>query len=254
MVEGDEKPEPKPKWPVSRYWLIGAGVLVLILFIVVLSLGQDRGNRALSLTGFLLSWPVMIVLLVAFLATKFHAEIAEFIHDHDLDLETKRATLRMKLNRQEPGLELQKEDIPALTEAPTEAPPQTEDSTTFTKDDMNAVLTSAVRWYEQAETWFYRYLDIFLVPLTKGVLQWFVGRDGPTTRQQFEATWMYLVPDPEQRETMLEVLLGNGLIQDHGGLISATEGGVKYFHHLAAMGALPMAPGAPHVGPSRPDV
>lgn len=245
VADQEDKPGPKPgpksKWPIGRYWLIGAAVVVSLLFIVVLWLGPERGNRALSLTRALLNWPVIAGLLVAFLSTKFHAEVAQFVREHDLRVQTKRGTT-WEANRQQPGPEVPEDEIP------TDEPPQ-ESGPTFSKADVDNALGMAAGYYTQAVTWFHKYLDVFFVPTTKRVLRWLADY-GPVTWQQFETSWMSFIPDPTQRATVLNVLFANELIQQAGDLISVTEVGRAYLGHLASVSSPMVAPAAPSAEPT----
>jgi uncharacterized integral membrane protein len=213
----------------QRLWLISALGTVVLLFVLVIALDEGKGNRTLDLAGILLGWPVVIGLLIAFLVTRFHAEIAEFIREHEVRVQTRRGTT-IETNRQQPSPEVSEEEIPA----PSEDVEKTVQKT-YSDQEINAVWELVAQQNDRAERWFFRYLDIFFVPLTKLVLWWFSQSTGPVTRKDYEAFWSKFISDPAQRDTIVDVLLANGLIQETFGVISVTDTGRRYLEHVDSL-------------------
>lgn len=80
-----------------------------------------------------------------------------------------------------------------------------------------------------ARIWEYRYLNYFLARSSQVVLNWLSSLpQGTTSVDAFEATWLPLVPDANQRRVILQVLQGHHLVQIDGPAISITEKGLEY--------------------------
>ncbi|MHB1131669.1 MAG: hypothetical protein ACYC4L_04705 [Chloroflexota bacterium] len=74
-------------------------------------------------------------------------------------------------------------------------------------------------WY-----WYFRYLSVFLVPLTQAVLRWFSIWTLPIPEADYHNWFAKSVPDHLQRQIMIDVLLQNGLLHksDEGFVITDT--------------------------------
>lgn len=110
--------------------------------------------------------------------------------------------------------------------------------TTYSAEEFNVLMDLAAQQYERAERWFFRYLDIFFVPMTKIVLRW-VAEHSPTTRNESEAFWKAVITEPAQRDTILDVLIANGLIQETGGTISVTDVGQRFLDYMDSLAQSP---------------
>jgi hypothetical protein len=85
----------------------------------------------------------------------------------------------------------------------------------------------AEQQHRLARLWFYRYLSVFLVPMTQSVLRWF-AQSGGVTQQVYDEAWKAIIPDNQQRAFTLSVLLRNDLVVDSGGLIRVTDHGHRF--------------------------
>lgn len=93
---------------------------------------------------------------------------------------------------------------------------------------------------ERAYLWEYRYLNLYLVRGTQLVLDWFAGRQGPTTFAVYDSWWSSIVIDPNERFARVAVLKSHYLLIDNNGLLAVSEKGREY---LEWRGPLPPPPG-----------
>lgn len=95
-----------------------------------------------------------------------------------------------------------------------------------------------------ARLWEYRYLNLFLAPITQLVLNWFMTVQ-LTTGDAFDAFWSQYITDVDQRITILKVLTGHYLVEAQGPVLRVSDKGKEY---VGWRGALPPpAAGAPAV-------
>jgi hypothetical protein len=81
----------------------------------------------------------------------------------------------------------------------------------------------------RAAFWEYRFLNMYLVPHTQSVLDWFAGRPHRMTLQLYDAVWERTIPNPEERKAILGALLNHHLIHiGAGDLIEVTAKGREY--------------------------
>ena len=82
-----------------------------------------------------------------------------------------------------------------------------------------------------SDTWKFSYLNMFYIPITKQVLLW-LSENPPQTKQNFHLMWQSHIPDPTQRETILDVLIRYGMLQVQGTTLSVTEEGDYFLRYL----------------------
>lgn len=80
----------------------------------------------------------------------------------------------------------------------------------------------------RAYVWEYRYLNLFLVPATVLVLEWFASLTVRITIGMYDAFWSTTVREAEQRTTILSVLESHRLVQRDGDIVAITEKGREY--------------------------
>lgn len=95
-----------------------------------------------------------------------------------------------------------------------------------------------------ARLWEYRYLNLFLVPVTQRVLDWFVGLGPVTTFDVYEAYWSQFITDVGQRKVIFDVLTSHHLVQPDGPILLVSDKGREY---QTWRGPLPLS----HWPPSR---
>jgi hypothetical protein len=93
--------------------------------------------------------------------------------------------------------------------------------------------------------WKFRYLDLFFVPTTKRVLEWFTIFTDGTSKTNYHESWKSTVTDPNQRNVMLNVLLQNGLLVDDEGNIKITHVGELFVQHTKEAVTIPPLPPPP---------
>jgi len=110
------------------------------------------------------------------------------------------------------------------------------------------------------EGWKFQFLNQFLVHNTKSVLDWFAQR-AAASLEEYDRTWRFSIPEPEQRARVVDALLQYGLLKfGQNGLEITDEGrrALEYFvqHWPVAFtrpSPMPLgATGATGVGPTGP--
>jgi hypothetical protein len=87
--------------------------------------------------------------------------------------------------------------------------------------------------------WEYRYLNYFLVPYTQRVLDWLASLQGRTNTHLYDTVWLPLIPDPKERQAILDALGMHHLISIDKDLIQVTPKGREY---IQWRGPLPEPP------------
>jgi hypothetical protein len=102
--------------------------------------------------------------------------------------------------------------------------------------------------------WRINYLNCFLIPTTKRVLEWFTIFTAGTTRHIYHESWKGTITDPAQRDVMLRVLLQSELLVGDEGNVKITPFG-EYFVKVTKGEEIlpsPPPPSPPSLGPTIP--
>lgn len=75
--------------------------------------------------------------------------------------------------------------------------------------------------------WYMHYLNLFLVPMTQGVLAWLAQASREVSWQEYETAWSPQIPEAA-RATTIDALARHYLIEQNGGLIGVTLWGHKF--------------------------
>ncbi len=84
----------------------------------------------------------------------------------------------------------------------------------------------------------YRYLNLFLARGTQHVLDWFAASNPRATASLFNAVWLPIIPNPNERVAILTALQAHHLITIENDLVLVTPKGREY---LQWRGPLPNA-------------
>lgn len=85
----------------------------------------------------------------------------------------------------------------------------------------------------RAYLWEYRYLNLFLVPASQRVLEWFASLGERPTYAMYYSYWTTVIPDPSQRSTIISVLESHFLVQRQNDLLEITPKGREYLEWRA---------------------
>ena len=102
----------------------------------------------------------------------------------------------------------------------------------------NALQETFVAERSKAALWEYRYLNLFLARGTQHVLDWFAGSNPRATVSLFNAVWLPIIPNPNERMAILTALQAHHLITIENDLVQVTPKGREY---LQWRGPLPNA-------------
>ena len=76
------------------------------------------------------------------------------------------------------------------------------------------------------------YLNHFLVNTTQRVLDWLISTkistNIPVSYSLYDSMWLPIIPDPEQRQIIINVLKNHYLVSTDNGLITVTPKGIEY--------------------------
>lgn len=175
---------------------------------------MDIAKLVLEFVRVLLAWPVIVLALGVFFFIKFHKAIDALIH-------------RIASIKFPGGGEL------VLPQA-TRNVLATEVVVTAVTDGETApgaeVATAEQRLKsanERARLWEYQYLNFFLVPRTQVLLDWLANR-APTAYATYDSWMTNVVPNPLEREAMINALRNHHLIEIAGDMITVNPKGHEY--------------------------
>lgn len=231
----------------SIYWEIVLGIIAFGLFCISLPFLIYKGSVNIDifvrLASLLISWPVAIIVLALVILSRFRASI-------DFFLRNIRAV-------NFPGGNVQVQSQPSGTGDAKEEDPgdaiqltheQSEELSKFISElQQNLNLASkekgdlekqVIHAYRQAYEWKFAYLNSFYVLNTKNVLSWF-SRFSPQTKQSFNQCWQQTIPDNDERNVILDVLVQYGMLQSDGISYQITTQG---YHFLQYIGYIPYTP------------
>jgi hypothetical protein len=103
----------------------------------------------------------------------------------------------------------------------------------------NAAQEAFVAESSKAALWEYRYLNLFLARGTQQVLDWFAASSPRATVSLFNAVWLPIIPNPNERDAILNALEAHHLIAIENDLVQTTPKGREY---LQWRGPLPSVP------------
>lgn len=106
--------------------------------------------------------------------------------------------------------------LPNTSDNPPTGSPEKIDESIWSEDSTeNITLLRELVKPERAMRylWKYRYLNYFFARHTQLVLDWFVGLESSPSYQLFDNFWFQLIPDKEERQTVIDVLSAHFLIQ-----------------------------------------
>lgn len=223
-------------------WMLILLVLFIILSIFVAPILLSN-QGILSITDFInllsivFSWPTAVLSISIIFFTRFHESINsllknigsmkfpggfEFQRQDQMNLvaevdskakdvltasnENKLNEIKENISEIDPEEELSKNDVQLINKQQSE-------------------LINAVKF------WKYSYFNQFFVQQTKNVLIWF-SRSLPQTRQSYDTIWSPYIMDQNQRNTILSVLLQNGMLSENNGLIQITDEGQSFLQHF----------------------
>jgi hypothetical protein len=115
----------------------------------------------------------------------------------------------------------------------------------LTPEQANAVAETLRAERAKAYLWEYRYLNHFLVPNTQRVLDWLAGLKERTTYGMYDAWWLPIIQNANERRAIINALQAHYLIIiGDGELMEVTPKGREYIEWRGSMASPPVASGA----------
>ena len=210
--------------------------VLCIWILIILSRHPQSFEPLVELVGLLISWPIVIAFLAMIILTRFKDAI-DYL-------------LRNIRSVSFPGGNVQTQAVgPSNTDS---AGDSTDGTISLTREKQaqireyienlqQSVATSSAektdlqKQFSDARyssyMWKFYFLNIFYIPITKQVLLWLSGNPSQT-KQNFHLMWQLHIPDPTQRETILDALIRYGMLQVQDTTLSVTEEGEYFLRYL----------------------
>ena len=241
----------------SRYawWQVCAIFLVLGLAVLTIPILAFRGQLLFApsatfddfirIAAVVVSWPVAASIIALRFMGRFSSAIESYL----------KGLGHVKLPG---GIELQSVQAPSGSETTSNDPP---DALVLSLEQQNQIRTTIQEIEQQRDNsdarrtaieqefnlmantsiqWKFQYLSLLFVPTTKNVLYWF-STAPPQTRASYDTAWTTTIPDPSQREIVLNILLQYSMLKESDGVIRIDPHGYSF---LQFIGMIPPAPAA----------
>lgn len=101
---------------------------------------------------------------------------------------------------------------------------------------VDLVITKLADKHREAVHWWFQYLSLFLVPITKTVLQWFASQTVAPTKEYYNEAWRAIIRDDNQREIIFMVLYHHRLIEPEGAVYKVSQAGHDFLAFLRGEG------------------
>ena len=120
-----------------------------------------------------------------------------------------------------------KDKVPQVND--TDATEKLSEELKLTPEQVKIVSEAFESERANAYLWEYKYLNLFLVPNTKNVLDWFYSLDKSISVSFFDNIWKTIIPDEKEREAILKALLNHYLIiRNDGDMLVISPKGREY--------------------------
>lgn len=186
------------------------------------------------------NWQIVLEYMKVFLSTQVIAGVLAIVFFKMFRDDIKALILRIAKIRLPGGGELstpqlEKQEKDNLTEEkPSTEPALNENNLPVVINHNNQENIEALLKAEKSRSayWEYRYLNHFLVNTTQRVLDWLISTKissgVPVSYSLYDSLWLPIIPDPEQRQTIINVLRNHYLVSTENGLITVTPKGLEY--------------------------
>lgn len=241
------------------HFLVALGVAFLFLLGAVVLRSPDHVQVTIELLKVIIAWPPIFLFLALLFMRRYPTEIRSFL-SRAIKVGPLEAQQLPPVKPSEPEpKELTEGASPSVGEAkangerearstpgtvspgsgqqPQEA--QAQESETL------PVPRTLLRYLAQdREGWKFQFLNQFLVHSTKSVLAWFAERPSATL-EEYDRTWRFSIPEPEQRSRVVDALVQYGLLKFGEDGLEITDEGRRALDYFVHHWPLPFAPPAP---------
>jgi len=216
--------------------------LVFIIPIVLANLKLLELSEYLKLLAIVFSWPTAIFAICIIFFSRFYYSINSFLKNvgsmkfpGGFEIQRQDQPLPVEEPRLDTDEELVEDHI--VMENSVDALPD-EISERLSEIDIQFLQQQYAQQVSKSKYWKFSYLNLHFVHQTKNVLSWF-SRSAPQTRQSYDILWTPYIFDQNQRNTILNVLLQNGMLSEVGGVIKITDEGVAFLRFIGVLPSLP---------------
>lgn len=219
-------------------WVIKTVIIAVpcILISIIFSRNPQSFESFVKLAELLISWPIVVAFLAMVILTRFKGAIDNL--------------LRNIRSVSFPGGNIQTQ---AVEPSNADSEDDSIDGTISLTPEMQVLIRGYIEDLQQrvaaysdqqnelqkqlsdaqylAYTWKFSCLNMFYIPITKQALLW-LSENPSQTKQNFHLMWQSHIPDPTQRETILDVLIRYGMLQVQGTTLSVTEEGDYFLRYI----------------------
>lgn len=175
------------------------------------------------------TWPIVILIILLILLFKYHKSISTFIEN----IKSLKAG-GIEVTQMQSGKNSYKESIKIFPDKEIEDRFEQIKNMERDSKEKDKALEEAknimISLAYNAKGYQFLYFDLFFVPNTKRVLQWFFYNIQPT-KDYYKSFWKSLIPDENQLEIILSVLLSNKMLEDCGNSLVITELGKEFLRY-----------------------
>jgi hypothetical protein len=211
----------KIRWLPTLFFIFIVVLLVLVTPIFLAKQGYLSVSDFIKLLTIIFSLPTAILIITLSFFSRFHDAIESLLKN----IGSMKLPGGFEFQRQNPTPPIVKGEIKVLPEI-------SESKKLPDNEKQHSELVNSVRY------WKFSYLNQFFVLQTKNVLSWF-SRSTPQTRQAYDIIWTPYIPDQNQRNLILSVLLQNGMVSEKDGSIRITEEGLSFLQFIGSITTMP---------------
>jgi len=188
---------------------------------------MDLVNIIMDFIKTIFSWPIITLILVMIFLLKYHESISDFIKNIKTAKGPGFEIIRKQENKGKNKLTVEKSEADKLTYELTQSIVDNVEKDKLIDEAKIIIpqLASGMQFYK------FEYLDLFFVPITKNVLDWF-NTIIKSTKEAYKLSWLSIIKNEEQTETILSVLLAQNMLEDLGSSINITDEGRNFLIHL----------------------
>jgi uncharacterized integral membrane protein len=221
--------------------IFGAILIFMALFIANQTQSTDS---VLKFIGIIISWPVALTIISLIFIFRFRGALDYFLRNIR-SVNFPGGTI----NVQKESIEIEefdKEKSELISFTPEETDEiagiirDLQDKQTVAAESKSRLENKLQEAYYYVTIWKFAYLNLFFVPNTKNVIEWF-SRNQAQTRSVFHECWQNVIADAIEREKILEVAITHGILESDGNNIHITRHGFSFLQYI---GRIPYEPQA----------
>lgn len=218
---------------------LAAAAIMVIVGIPLAAVGFGvEFDSIVGLLGLFLSWPVVVFILVYIFMNRFRNGI-NYLLENVKSAELPGFKLQIQpevLTPRPPGdveISVPSSDEPAQLEEKLAA--ALESVQRLDEDERRDLEAQIALALEARKFWFFSYLALVFLPITKYVLAWFAAYSAMVfSRVTFDTLWLRVIATEQERKSILDALVKVGMLEENDRGLRVTEEGLDFldFMHM----------------------